>query len=426
MSQRNILFNKSLASHPASKYWSNENKVSPRQVSKSSHKRFIFDCPTCFHAYNAQPRHITSGSGCGYCANKYLCNDNSCGTCYEKSFASFLKAKYWSDENEISPRKIFKTSHKKCLFDCNVCDHTFSISPSDVVAGSFCPYCASKRLCDNDCDTCYKKSFASNIMSKFWSDENEVSPRQVLQSSGKKYKFNCDTCDHIHESSLHNVTNKGSSCPYCSKPVKRLCADNSCVTCFNNCFSSCPQSKFWSSSNNVTPRQVIKFSSNKYKFDCPYCNQIYEARINSITCNGSWCSCIKNKTETIVYKYLQSIMDGPEIAKHKKFKWCKQKRYLPFDFCIKDFKIIIELDGLQHFKQVSNWDDPEKRKETDIYKMKRANRHGYSVIRIFQEDVWNNKNNWKRKLYNSIQTYDEPTNILIGKIYDDYPVYQDV
>ena len=42
-----------------------------------------------------------------------------------------------------------------------------------------------------------------------------------------------------------------------------------------------------------------------------------------------------------------------------KVKWCKNKKYLPYDFVIPEHKVIIELDGLQHFQQVGNWKSPQ-------------------------------------------------------------------
>ena len=82
-----------------------------------------------------------------------------------------------------------------------------------------------------------------------------------------------------------------------------------------------------------------------------------------------------------------------------------------------DFNLILECDGRQHFTQVANWTNPEYTQKMDKYKMKCANEHGYSVIRIFQEDIWNNKNNWEDNLKMSIRKYNNPTNILIGNQY---------
>ena len=65
--------------------------------------------------------------------------------------------------------------------------------------------------------------------------------------------------------------------------------------------------------------------------------------------------------------------------------------HLPFDFCIEELKIILELDGRQHFEQVMNWKTPEEQYENDKYKEKCANENGYSIIRLLQEDVFNEK-----------------------------------
>ena len=84
------------------------------------------------------------------------------------------------------------------------------------------------------------------------------------------------------------------------------------------------------------------------------------------------------------------------------------------------------MDGGQHFKQVSNWKSPDESQKMDVHKMKLANQYNYSVIRIDQEDVWNDKNNWKKNLLKAIKKYDEPINIFIGDIYSLHPKYKSV
>ena len=67
-------------------------------------------------------------------------------------------------------------------------------------------------------------------------------------------------------------------------------------------------------------------------------------------------------------------------------------------------KIIIELDGEQHFRQVSNWSSPEDQLKRDLYKMECANNNGFSIIRILQEDVFNDTFDWYSTLKESIET----------------------
>jgi len=48
-----------------------------------------------------------------------------------------------------------------------------------------------------------------------------------------------------------------------------------------------------------------------------------------------------------------------------------------------------------------------------FYKMNEANKNGYTVIRIIQEDVFFDKNDWKNKLVKVIKKYDKPENVYI-------------
>jgi len=117
--------------------------------------------------------------------------------------------------------------------------------------------------------------------------------------------------------------------------------------------------------------------------------------------SGYGCVLCQNKTEGKLYEKLQSLY--PTIITQFKQEWCKKITYLPFDFCIPELKIIIELDGRQHFQQVRNWSSPEEQFENDIYKQKCANENGYSVIRLLQEDVFNDSYDWNKELCETIE-----------------------
>ena len=110
-------------------------------------------------------------------------------------------------------------------------------------------------------------------------------------------------------------------------------------------------------------------------------------------------SCI-NKTEFLFLKKMQEYY--PTLKKQYKVKWCKNKNCLPFDFVIEELKIIIEIDGPQHFIQVSNWTSPEIQKEKDKYKINCANENGFSVIRLLQIDILKDNFDWFEELKESI------------------------
>ena len=97
-------------------------------------------------------------------------------------------------------------------------------------------------------------------------------------------------------------------------------------------------------------------------------------------------------------------------------------KLLPYDFVIEHLKIIIELDGQQHFEQVSNWKSPKDTQDRDMYKMQCANLHGYTVVRILQLDVWHNRNNWKTNLEEVLIQYNVPQRVFISDG-DEYECY---
>jgi very-short-patch-repair endonuclease len=119
--------------------------------------------------------------------------------------------------------------------------------------------------------------------------------------------------------------------------------------------------------------------SNHYKYGCLNC--VY-------------------KTEQKFYEEMVKIY--PRLQRQFKKEWCKNKTYLPFDFVIPEHNIIIEVDGRQHFKQVLNWQSPEYTQKIDVYKMKCANENNYSVIRIIQTDIWEQKYDWISELVKNI------------------------
>jgi very-short-patch-repair endonuclease len=418
-----LTFEKSFASHPKSQFWSDRNTSNPTEVSKYSHHKFWFLCGMCNHEFENRLDNVNSGYWCPFCANKSLCDDTNCLSCHNKSFASHENSQYWSDKNILTPRQVLKGSKKKLWFLCNICNHEFEQVPSAITnRGRWCPFCTNQKLCqDSTCTNCNNKSFASHIKVNCWSDRNTLNPREVFKSSNSKIWFLCDTCNHEFENCPGAVNGRGRWCPYCGK--KQLCSVITCMTCFNNSFASHEKSNYWSERNTMKPREVFKGSSNKFWFNCDQCTIEFECRISNITCNDRWCPYCVNKTEKLFFEKLSKLYS---LQQQAKFDWCKNKKYLPFDFCIPECKIIIELDGRQHFEQVENWVSPENQKAIDKYKMKCANENGYSMIRILQRDVLNNTYDWLKELqYNieKLKTDDIVQNIFMCKN-NEYREYQ--
>lgn len=284
---------------------------------------------------------VSKGIWCHFCSNTFLCVDNECIICFNKSFASHSKAKNWSNKNIKKPREVFKVSAHQYIFDCDVCNHEFIAILSDISHNnSWCSFCSNKKLCeDKKCQSCYEKSFSSHSKSKYWSPKNIEKPRNIFKNTAKKFYFNCENCKLEYYSILYSITS-GRGCPYC-----------------------------------------------------------------------------KNKTEKKLFEWLKNKFAENNIKFQKSFDWCiysVTKRHAKFDYLITNLNILIELDGDQHIRQVSNWTDYKKVKEKDVFKIEKAINNKYTIIHILQEDVFNNKNDWESKLKTVINNkYNEPTCIFI-------------
>jgi len=357
-------------------------------------------------------------------SSKKLCNNGSaCNICFLKSFASRDRAKNWSPKNKKTPRDVFYGTQAKYLFLCE-CEHEFSISLANISGGKWCPFCARppRQLCsDLNCQNCFCKSFASSTKSKYWSSNNNCDPRDVFISSGKEYKFLC-VCGHEFSSRL-NLIQKGRWCPFCSVPPKRLCNSKNCQKCFDKSFASSDKACYWSINNKYKPRDIFLYSHKKILFDCNLCGNEFETNLYHIS-EGKWCFKCKNKTENKLCTYFKMKYPSYSITCQPTFDWCKNfltNKKFPYDFLLTDpsfaFCVIIELDGPQHFRQISNWRSPKIQHQRDVYKDLFASYYGYSVIRILQEDVFYDKNDWQIKLNCAINIATQDSVIL--HIYDE-------
>ena len=432
--------------------WDNDkNKdIKPRNIFKNSDKRIWFKCDKCYHSFDTQLKHINHGTWCPYCSipPKKLCNDTNCKICFVKSFASFegktqsgkLKIDCWDiDKNkDIKPRNIFKNSLTQIWFKCDNCNHSFKNLPSCIISGDWCTYCSNHTLCnDIKCIICFEKSFANykgtTIKGKLkidcWdNDKNKnIKPRNIFMSSNKKYWFKCDNCPHLFYSAINHITSKDCRwCPYCCVPSKKFCTDKKCLSCYEKTMANykrtTPKGKLkiecWDNdkNGNIKPEDIFMSTCKKYWFKCDSCENKFNIAGNSLV-RGNWCPHCHNKTEGLFKNWFEKNYQLFDLTYQAKYKWCISpytNKYLPFDFSIEEYKLIIEIDGRQHFQQVSNWKPPEEIFKIDTYKIQQAINNGFTIIRIFQEDIYNNLNNWDIKLKKVIKLYDTPKIICIG------------
>ena len=346
--------------------WSTKNVKMPCHVSFSNGKKFWFDCDKCGHEFESSLNNIAKGKWCPYCANKKLCNNISCKDCFEKTFASFdgtvggkKKVDCWSDRNPLKPYEVCKSSSKMFWFDCDNCGHDFESALNHITRdnGTWCPYCANKKLCNNiSCKDCFEKCFAcvnsltpsGTKILDCWSDRNHLKPYEVCKCSGKKFWFDCDNCGHNFETALHHIT-KGVWCPYCANHCKKLCSEDIlCYHCYNNSFASVNsltpsgnlKTDCWSDRNDLNPREVCKSINKKFWFDCDRCCHEFDSVLHHIT-NGGWCPyccasgpvCGNISCKDCFEKSFASFDGATSSGKKKVDCWAVRNEFKPYEFC---------------------------------------------------------------------------------------------
>lgn len=358
-------------------------------------------------------------------SKRKLCDNYDCKKCFYKSFASQIECRYWDHKNNggITPFNMFKSCDMEFAFNCT-CGHQFQGRLDHITLRNvWCPYCSNppKKLCErDDCLMCFNNSFSSHPKSEFWDLEtNKITPRQVCKHSNTLYTFNCK-CGHAFNASLSNVskTKNGRWCPYCTPSANKLCPDANCHICYERSFASNPRSKNWDiNKNTCAPRDIAKRTHVQYHFICDKGHEFYMDP-NHIGRNG-WCQHCTYKTEQMVFDLLTDEKMLP-IAQPK-FNWCVKIKEMPFDIQVN--KWLIEVDGDQHFRDISLWKTKfETIAINDAFKMKKALENGYSVVRLVQEEIYRNKWDWKTTLLDIVKsTRDIPDIIYLchkKEIYD--------
>lgn len=91
----------------------------------------------------------------------------------------------------------------------------------------------------------------------------------------------------------------------------------------------------------------------------------------------------KSKGELYIEEILQEL--NIDFEQQKRFKNCKNKRTLPFDFYIPKYSTCIEYDGEQHYKSIDFWGGEERftqRQLNDKIKDDYCNKNNICLIRI--------------------------------------------
>lgn len=348
----------------------------------SSNKKLEMCCNTCQLVFSQTPGNHLSGAGCPECSIR---NNAKSRTLSTEEF--IRRAVLIHRETYGYERVIYINGKEKVEIWCTKC----------------CSYIwqvASSHISGHGCDSCYGQKLLTT---------EEFCSRATLVHS-EKYTYN----DSIYKGMNINIKIWCLKCRkfFIQNPSNHLngAGCKSCGVVSISDKNRSTKQEFVRKAekihnNRYTYEKVVYFNVNtKVQIKCLKCKNYYwQKPMNHLA--GCGCSICINKTESILLEFLKIYGE----IKHQYIpQWfinpVTLKSYIyDFYFVYKSKNIIIELDGPQHFKQVSNWRDPLFTSADDVHKMQIAFSHNHYVIRLLQEDVFHNKNNWEESLTKAIK-----------------------
>ena len=374
------------ASHPRASQWSDRNTLKPKDIPLYSQKeKYWFKCDKCPHEFETLVYTVTKlNTWCSYCSNKKLCKDKECIICFNKSFASSEKVEYLTEENTIIPRNVFKSCNINANFNCKEDHPNFRATLNNISNGKWCKLCGYKSSKEKQSMTLDKFLKRAKEKYKEFYDYSKV----IMNGVDRPVIIICKIHGEFNQTPWNHYTSDLGGCPTCTI-IKRGESNRYTFEEFVELAKAIHGDKF----DYSTAEFVYETFDKEIPILCKIHGEFLQKPLVHLRACG--CPYCVNKTEAQLLEYLKK----KNIVVQKQFKLdsCRNVdtgRYLPFDFYLPDYKTIIELDGRQHFKQVSNWQSPEEQIKRDIYKMKKAEEAGYKIIRIFQEDVYNNDDTW--------------------------------
>lgn len=184
----------------------------------------------------------------------------------------------------------------------------------------------------------------------------------------------CEACSHP----------LSGKCKFCSVPRRAApCPSSECAYCFAHTLASHDAVVSAWRDESLAPRQVWATSSRRVRVACATCDKVTLKPARTV-CKQS-CSLCRSPGERTVYEFLAErhhVAHQVHLGKY----W--------YDVVV-DGRVVVEVDGAQHFKPVRSWKSGVAIFEKDLQKEEWAQGRGFAVVRILQEDVRDDASDWR-------------------------------
>lgn len=274
------------------------------------------------------------------------------------------------------------TDHK-CIIDvkCKIHDYYFSKKAALLLHSKHgCNKCATESIKNHISKT--NEWFVTELCK----NNPTITPLEEYINMYTKIKVKCNNCGKEYYAKPNDLIN-GHACKDCSI-IKISISKQKSHDVFIQQFND--NNPF---ANSITILSKYVKSSQKIKCRCNVCGYEWETYPNTLvgatitkSRSGTGCPICRNSHgEQIIYNYL--VQNNYNVIRQKEFEGLLGLGGFPltYDFFLPDYNILIEVNGIQHYKQIEFFGGKEKfnkQKEHDYRKQKYAKNHGYDLIEI--------------------------------------------
>lgn len=378
-----------------------KNIISPKEISYRSNKKFYFKCPRELH--ESKPFMLSNITKPDRKTRVVLRCDKceSIGQYLVDNFGESGINNYWSTKNNVDPFLIPKGTAKKYYIKCqkNREHSDYLTTMNNFINGNRRPYCNSKIIYYKDSFGYWAENNIDNFKNKYWDLSNHVDYYELSTQTKQKIKIKCQekTYHGVYEISCDNFY-KGRRCPYCAG--KKTHKYDSFGYKYPDLL------KFWKYEMG-SPYEILPMSNKKVTFNCEK-----HGDFTMIMCDftESYYHCPKCAEDSKISSYEQMVQN---YLNDKNIKFLteydcnispinpKTGRMLPYDNELIDYKIIIEVNGAQHYQNKTIWfgktEEEQKyhfeyQKWKDQYKKEYAIKKGYKFLELpywmFNDDTY--------------------------------------
>ena len=378
------------------------SRITAEHINHGAYSNTPLICRTCNHTWEPVINNvINGGSGCPECAQVVPWTVERL---LERARTMQLTERF--DFSRITAEHIDHGAHSNIPLTCIKCNHKWSpVIDSVLNGGHGCPECAQNVPWT--IDRLLERARTMQLTERF--DFSRITAEHINHGKNSNIPLTCIKCNHKWSPVIDSVLNGGHGCPECAQNVPwtidRL-LERARTMQLTERFDF----------SRITAEHINHGNNSKIPLLCRTCNHEWEPVISSVINHGTGCpKCKMSKMELCANKVLEEIKTQPSIdgkwtlvsytdqyrLRGTKFRDLSEEKQgsklldLKADFLLivqqgkTVHKMVLELDGAQHFEPVyfgDGGDCPEflckRQKARDAYQDRLCMDRGYKVMRL--------------------------------------------